>query len=82
MNYYRIRTLVRVIFWGTVAAGIGIGLGELADAVDTTNDNPCDVSIHRDFTWTASAPVDLTACDHPVGIDLLQDGRWEWEYRG
>ena len=80
MNYYRIRTLVRIIFWGGLAVGASIGLGELSAALDTTYDNPCDVSVHRDFTWTSVSSVDLTACDHPVGIDLLPDGRWEWEY--
>ena len=82
MNYYRIRTLVRIAFWGLVVALAGAGCGALADAVAPKNDNPCQVNVNRDFTWTTNAPINIDLCDHPVGIDLFDDGHWEWEYEG
>lgn len=82
MNYYQIRTLVRVAFWGAVALLAGAGCGRLAEAISPADDNPCAVNVNRDFTWTTYAPLNIDLCDHPEGIMLFDDGHWEWDYEG
>lgn len=75
-NYYRVRTVVRVVVWG----GLSIGLGALAVWVGDTlagGSDSCPVRV-TPSGWTATTPdpIDLGACVHPAGVRLLPGGVW------
>lgn len=73
--YYTIRTIVRGVFWGTLAF---LSLWLIVESTD--DDRPyCDVAINFDFTWEwQSEPTDLSSCRHPELTILNPDGTWDW----
>ena len=73
--YYTTRSIVRTAFWGT------LGLATLLLVVEATDDDrtPCDVTLHKNFTWSAPQhPVPLDECRHPSLTILNRDGTWQW----
>lgn len=71
--YYKVRTAVRVAFWGSLVLAAYAGLWELTD-----DDRPfCRGDVRIDFTWDGP-PQDLSLCRHPDGIVLEGDGTWRW----
>ncbi len=75
-SYYVVRAFVRMVFWSTVI-GVPAFLAFHLGASDTEY---CDVTVHRNFTWTpnnGSLPS-LNSCEHPSMIVLQHDGTWVW----
>jgi len=71
--YYKVRTIVRCAFWGSVATAALIGAIELTD-----DDRPsCVADVHFDFSWSGPTQ-DLSLCRHPDGIVLEEGGTWRW----
>lgn len=77
--YYKVRSVVRFVFWFAVAVAFVFGFGALVNRNDDDARN-CPVELWRDFTWTSinNQTFDLDACEHPTGIVLLPDGTWWW----
>lgn len=71
--YYKVRTVVRVAFWGSIAFAAFAGLMELTD----DDRPPCVADVHIDFTWDGPAQ-DLSLCRHPDGMVLEFDRTWRW----
>lgn len=74
-NYYRVRTVVRVVVWGGLASALAIGIGRV-----TANDRPlCSVRVTPSgWQATTTEPVNLDECRAPSGVRLLPNGAWEW----
>lgn len=81
VGYYRVRSAVRFVFWASVSVLSVLGLSKVADAIDDSDENVCDVAVHFDFTWnsTTGEYIDVERCNHPRDVVLLQDGTWIWE---
>ena len=78
--YYKIRTVVRTVFWTAVALGAFVALNAFLNGVQDKNSKPvCDVTLERDFTWSWNGTaIHLTTCDSPEDVVLNVDGTWRW----
>jgi hypothetical protein len=74
--YYKVRTVVRVLFWGSVTAGFTLSLLWLADR----NELPeCPIVLNRDFTYETKAEFDPSTCWAGDHVEILDDFRWGWK---
>lgn len=75
----RIRTVVRFIFWYTIAILVTIGLTTVARWVRDGYDlPPCPVVLHDDHTWdsTNGEIVNVYKCKAPNNVYLQEWGTW------
>lgn len=82
-NYYRVRAIVRFIFWSAALVLGTLGVVALQDLVAALENNPadCDIVLNRDFTWDSAVPgevVNVHSCSAPTNVTLLENGTWEW----
>jgi hypothetical protein len=81
-SYYKIRSVVRVVFWSAVVFFVTYGTLVLGDVIADLyrGDEACEVTLHRDFSWdsTTGEPIDIDSCEAPTNVILLEEGRWEW----
>lgn len=74
--YYKIRTVVRCVFWGSV----GAGLMAFASWFSQLDDKPaCPITLNSDFTYEASQSFEVASCDPGRNVVLVDNTRWEWE---
>jgi hypothetical protein len=76
--YYKVRSVVRWVFWTSVAFLAITGFGKVVKALEN-EPSKCAVALNRDFTWEATGSVDLAECRHPNNVVLLPGGTWVWE---
>ena len=78
-GYYKTRTVVRFIFWGTVGSLAIIGCSTVADKLNGTDKAVCNVSLNEDFSWQWNGnAVPLTDCLAPEDVILNENGTWDW----
>ena len=74
--YYKIRTVVRFAFWGSV----GAGLTACASWFAQLDDKPaCPITLNSDFTYESHGSFDRSSCDAGRNVVLVDSTRWEWE---
>ena len=78
-NYYKVRTIVRISFWSSVALGGFLAVGKVTAHHDETDKPPCDISLHIDFSWSWNGwAVPLDECSTPKDVVVKNDGTWDW----
>jgi hypothetical protein len=72
-TYYTVRTAVRTLFWGGLALGALLVVGEAMD-----DDTPvCQINIYPGRWEAKGAPVNVSECVAPhYWMVLSQDGTW------
>lgn len=82
--YYRIRSVVRTVFWTTLIASTFVVIFEINDDDRPECDVTLDISGGR-FTWNsedfASLHPDIESiddCRQPDNVVLREDGSWDW----
>lgn len=79
--YYTIRSIVRFVFWTTIATAVTFALVMGAERISEHGMLPvCDVTVdYEDFTWVWNGtPTSLSECRSPEDIVLLDNHYWEW----
>lgn len=81
-TYYRVRSVVRWVFWSTAVFLFMLGFDAVVDHFDKSDENECDVAVNFDFTWESASGsrIDVDDCRHPRGVVLAQNGTWEWAF--
>ena len=81
-TYYRIRTAVRIGFWGSLALVAGVLVW---NGIDEPTGTDCDLVVNDDFTWDKAGYEALhgdkdpnTCSDLGEPIVLNSDGSWDW----
>ena len=73
--YYKIRTVVRCAFWGSVGAGAIL----TASWISQIGDKPeCPITLNSDFTYTTLEAFDPATCWAGDHVELLDKYRWGW----
>jgi len=73
--YYKIRTVVRVGFWGSVA----VGVTSFASWFAQLDDKPeCPITLNSDFTYDTHSEFDPTKCSAGHNVTLIDDHHWGW----
>jgi hypothetical protein len=74
--YYQVRTVVRTIFWGSVAGVATLSLVWIADRDQLPE---CPILLNRDFTYETQAPFDPATCWAGDHVEILDSLRWGWK---
>lgn len=74
-SYYIKRSIVRWLFWSTVAIAAVFALGKIA-ARDFKE--PCPISLQPNFTYLTKESFSTEECDLPYNVSIDGNGKWWW----
>lgn len=73
--YYKVRTLVRAVFWTLVVYGVMLSVAWFSQLGQRPE---CPVVLNEDFTYTPTGTFVLGECSGGPNVTLYGNNTWGW----